>query len=325
MVCVAGSSVFSWGDNMCAQLAQCSRTPEQPAPSGDDVKDEQNMQAWKKKKIAFLFPASVILPKPDTQVAMIGTGGDHTFIVTKDKETYGCGLNGDYQLGIGRRSEAETRFQLIEGLTGLNVAEISGGTSHSVARTVEGHVYVWGRMDRCGVNSKSVVGVEKPRRIAQEAFCNRDVVSARAACGGSHTVALTREGDVYTWGSGDVNQLANCPRDVHDFSEAEKNMSNGDDELTPYLVSSKALEHRYIFAADAGAQHTCLLAWDKSEPVRAPAKRELTEAADEAIPAKRPRHASIKVEVASPDIFVEAIDRVWRVPIDAMTHTRGSI
>ena len=35
-------------------------------------------------------------------------------------------------------------------------------------------------------------------------------------------MALSREGDVYLWGSGDVNQLGNCPRDVNDFTEEER-------------------------------------------------------------------------------------------------------
>lgn len=319
MVCNTASGVFSWGDNMCGQLGQGDRTPQQPAATKDDAADERNLQEWKKKKIAYLFPAALAMPKK-CQVTTIGTGSDCTFFVTKDKETYGCGLNGDFQLGIGKRTEAEAAFQQISTLDGLNVVEISGGTSHTVARTSDGHVYVWGRMDRCGVNSALVSGVEKPRRLEQTVFCNRDIVSVVAACGGTHTVARTREGDVFLWGSGDVNQLGNCPRDVNDFTEEERQKDAGDDELSPYLLTSKGLDQRYVFDVGAGAQHTVVLAWNKSDEPKATPKRpaEMMEA-----PAKKQRLISMKVEVTSPDIFMEAIERVWQVPLNAIAHTRG--
>jgi len=315
-ICMAGSLLFSWGDNLCGQLGQGFRTPEQPAATGNDERDERNLQEWKRKKVECLFPALVSLPS--TTISKIGTGSDYTFLVTKDKETYACGLNGDFQLGIGRRSEAEANFQLIEGLRGLDVVEISGGSSHSVARTADGHVYVWGRMDRCGVDSTLVSGIEKPQRLPQEAFCNSDIVSAKAACGGAHTVALSREGDVYLWGSGDVNQLGNCPRDVNDFTEEERRKDAGDDEKTPYLLTSKALAGRYVFAAGVGAQHTVLLAWSQDDP----APKRTTDDA-EYIPTKRRRIDSIKVEVSSPAIFVEALEHVWQLPQNAVAFTRG--
>lgn len=264
-VCLAGGSAFSWGDDSCAQLGQATRTPEQPAASGDDAKDKRNLKEFKLSKISKLFPRRLVLPRADLEVKIIGTGSDYTFRVAKSEETYACGLNGDYQLGIGTNSEAEREFRLIDGLKGNEIAEISGGTSHSVARTIDSRIFVWGRSDRCGKN-QAVGHIRRPSELPKLSFAGREVVSVFAARGGTHTVAVTNAGDLYTWGSGDVQQLANVPKDVNDFTPEEKELDIGPDELTPYLVTSKGLADRFVLRAEGGSQHTAAIAWDKTGP-----------------------------------------------------------
>ena len=51
----------------------------------------------------------------------------------KGKTTWACGLNGDYQLGLGRNSEAEADFCAVTALDGKVILEVAVGSQHVVA------------------------------------------------------------------------------------------------------------------------------------------------------------------------------------------------
>merc|ERR1740123_1841432 len=76
--------------------------------------------------------------------------------------------------------------------------------------------------------------------------------------GGSHAMACSAAGDVFSWGRGRAHQLGNCPRDDFNPEAMDKEPI---DELYPYCLSSNQLQSRFVLLADGGDQHSVELAW----------------------------------------------------------------
>merc|ERR1740120_489611 len=95
--------------------------------------------------------------------------------------------------------------------------------------------------------------------------------------GGTHTMACAENGDVFTWGMGEVHQLGNVPRDVDDFKKEEKDCDEPPVEAAPYLVTSGKLKDKFVVDAAGGAQHTVMLVWN-GEPGRGRKRKDFSTA-----------------------------------------------
>ena len=194
-----------------------------------------------------------------------------TFVVTDKDDVYACGLNNFCQLGLGQPSAEPVReFTRVNALCGLGVVSICGGSFHTVALTKGGEVWAWGRGDYCGLGN-TTGDIPAPKRIH-----GLTSISSLAA-GGSHSLACDSNGDFFTWGFGETHQLANCPRDIS--QGAAKASDDAKDELRPYLVQSKQLSEKFVFAVAAGAQHSVELGWTGhyDEEIQAKAKKRARE------------------------------------------------
>ncbi|GLD91610.1 hypothetical protein PINS_up000143 [Pythium insidiosum] len=134
--------------------------------------------------------------------------------------TFGC--NDDGQLGRGERRRwtniddvtAANFPQQVGALRGHDVVAASCGSRHSMVITSSGEVFSWGwgAMGQLGhgdVKSSSV-----PRRI--EFFPDNGLVVDYISCGGCHSAAVTKNGDVYTWGEAHWGQLGVPRADLSD-------------------------------------------------------------------------------------------------------------
>merc|ERR1712217_916549 len=280
--------LYSWGDNSVAQLGQGERTPDAPADEDEEVR-EAKYQKWKKGKVMRLYPKRVEGPwMPDGRVYQVGCGSDCTFVATADKagkhETFSCGLNGDFQLGIGKNSEAEINWCKINAFSGIRMTGLCGGTSYSAALDANGQVWCWGKAERSGHDKKTGT-VDQPKKIAKEAFGGLWI--KKLTSGGSHTMACAENGDVFTWGTGEVHQLGNVPRDVDDFTKEERDCDEPPPEYTPYLLTSGKLKDKFVVDAAGGAQHTVLLVWN-NEPGRGIKRKGADQAGGKAV--KQPKY-----------------------------------
>ena len=288
----SGVELWSWGDNSVAQLGQGKRTPDPPTDADDAVR-EPKYKAWKRDKLKLLYPCRLDagLPwLPGGRIAMVGGGHDCTFVMTAGQagqpcETYCCGLNGDFQLGLGRNSEAEINWTNVPALSGVCLQTICGGASHTAALEPNGEVWCWGRAERSGHLQKSG-SIETPKKIPKEAFAGLSIQKLKA--GGTHTVACAENGDVFTWGTGETHQLGNVPRDVEEFTKEEKDCDEPPPELTPYLVTSGKLKDKFVVAAAGGAMHTVVLVWNGQVSSRKKRKNPPV-AEGSGRPGKRPR------------------------------------
>ena len=89
----------------------------------------------------------------------------------------------------------------------MNVSYISCGTNHNAVVTEQGHVLCWGlsRDGQCGVTEK---GVFVPSQIVFTDNSDAPDYGAKivditsVACGASHTIALSSDGELWVWGKG---------------------------------------------------------------------------------------------------------------------------
>ena len=168
-------------------------------------------------------------------VISAAAGGYHSLALTADGEVWSWGLNNHGQLGLGGFANT-TAPQPVAGLHGRRVVQLDGGEHHSLALTQQGELLGFGRADsnQLGLGEAGAAR-DVPAPIAGVAAVER------VACGSNHCCAVTRDGDLYTWGFGEMGQLAH---------------GEADDEAAPRVVG--AVRGR-VAMAGAGGQHTVLL------------------------------------------------------------------
>ncbi|XP_043720605.1 ultraviolet-B receptor UVR8-like isoform X4 [Telopea speciosissima] len=129
-------------------------------------------------------------------VKMIAAGAEHTAAVTEDGKLYGWGWGRYGNLGLGDRND-----RLIP--QHVSAVDISGGWRHTMAVTSDGRLYGWGwnKFGQVGVGDNvdycSPVQVKFPQE--------QKVV--QISCGWRHTLAVTEEQNVFSWGRGTNGQL----------------------------------------------------------------------------------------------------------------------
>lgn len=136
-------------------------------------------------------------------VRVIAVGAFHNLALLDDGTVMAWGNNEYGQLGIG---DTQPRSQpvAVQGLSDLNLVDIAAGGWHSAALTDDGEVYGWGR----GEHGRLGFGDDKsskmvPQRV--QLLVGEEIV--QISCGGTHSVALTRDGHMYSFGRGDHGRL----------------------------------------------------------------------------------------------------------------------
>ena len=138
-------------------------------------------------------------------VRNICCGGYHTLALTADRHVYAWGRGEFGQLGLGHDNN-ETEPRLIETLAQVGrVTVLAAGENHSLATCDTGDVYSWGYGQQGQLGHGSSSNEKIPKLI--NFFTLRNVVVTQVAAGWRHSLALTTELHVYSWGHGDKGQL----------------------------------------------------------------------------------------------------------------------
>ncbi|XP_073033061.1 ultraviolet-B receptor UVR8-like isoform X1 [Primulina eburnea] len=191
-------------------------------------------------------------------VRLIAVGAFHNLALLDDGTLMAWGNNEYGQLGIG---DTQPRSQPIpvQGLSDLTLVDIAAGGWHSTALTDDGEVYGWGR----GEHGRLGFGDDKsskmvPQRV--QLLVGEDIV--QVSCGGTHSVALTRDGCMYSFGRGDHGRLG-YGRKVTTGNPAEVPITIP----PPKGISGSAAEGRWCAKLVAcGGRHTLAIAeWHSSE------------------------------------------------------------
>uniref|UniRef100_A0A8C7KKT8 RCC1-like domain-containing protein n=1 Tax=Oncorhynchus kisutch TaxID=8019 RepID=A0A8C7KKT8_ONCKI len=113
-----------------------------------------------------------------------------------------CGRNSKGQLGRQRNRDSKLPAP-VEGL-GV-VVSVACGQDHSVAVCASGQVYSWGAggEGQLGIAPTTVSKVPRPVPIPSPL----PITVIQVACGNSHSLALTKGGQVFSWGLNSHGQL----------------------------------------------------------------------------------------------------------------------
>nr|XP_031849691.1 probable E3 ubiquitin-protein ligase HERC4 isoform X1 [Nomia melanderi] len=185
------------------------------------------------------------------EVEQIACGENYTVVVTKDGQIYSCGNNDYGQLGHNKETR---KLQLIDapGLDAFAFKKVACGAHHTLAINEWGQLFSWGSnvKGQLGLNSETIM--ECTPRIVKALGTS---VIVQVACGMKHTIALTNNGELYSWGCNKEGQLG-----------LDADVKN---ELKPKLVNS--LEGIPIVHIACGGYHSIAIsksgsvfAWGKN-------------------------------------------------------------
>ena len=169
-------------------------------------------------------------------------GNWHNLAITSKKKVYAWGKNKYGQLGLGHTNNLALPTSILplsDPLNPKNVRCMAAGKSHSAVIAEDGDVYTWGRGWDGQLGHDVVTEIELEPRIVPH-MENR--ASAAVSCGNAHTVVVTDNGNVWSWGDNKCGQLGT---------------GNLISSATP--VSLHTLEEQEITHVACGSEHTVVV------------------------------------------------------------------
>ncbi|RWR92760.1 Regulator of chromosome condensation [Cinnamomum micranthum f. kanehirae] len=179
---------------------------------------------------------------PTRQVLLISAGASHSVaLLSRLSGVIACswGRGEDGQLGHGN-AEDQLLPKIMTALDGHEIVSITCGADHTIAYS-KTQVYSWGWGDfgRLGHGNSSDLFTPQPIKALL------GIQIKQIACGDSHCLAVTMEGEVQSWGRNQNGQLG---------------LGTTDDSLVPQNI--QAFEGVSVKMVAAGAEHTAAVTED---------------------------------------------------------------
>ena len=182
-----------------------------------------------------------LLPK---KIRDIACGSSHSAAITSSGELYTWGLGEYGRLGHGDNYN-QYKPKLVQALVGKRIIQVACGSrdAQTLALTEDGMVYSWGDGDFGKLGRGGSEGSMVPHEI--ERLTSIGVVQIE--CGAQFSLALTKSGEVWTWGKGDYFRLG-----------------HGSDQHVRKPAPIQVLRGRKIIHVAVGALH-CLAVDDNGQ------------------------------------------------------------
>ena len=210
-----GGSVYAWGSNQYGILGQLpTQTPQSAHP---------------------------LLISGLPVIQSIVSGEQHALALDIDHMIWSWGANTFGQLGTG---ESATLMYTPVRIQGINdIVQIAAGKYHSLALKTDGTVLSWGRNDVGQLGDLTGLLQISPVQVRGPEGMGRLTQIIAIDAGDSHSVALSSDGTVWSWGNNAYGQLGNgkfinCPSPV-------KVVLFGNNPLTD-IVAIAARENRSL-------------------------------------------------------------------------------
>ena len=172
----------------------------------------------------------------DIRLLCVFGRGNSVLFVTKDDKVYGFGHNRNGCLGLGHWTEDIKKPELNRYLSQQQLVDIIWGFEHCIGLTSSGQCLTWGQ-NRYG---QLGIGSYHPSNLPQllKEFSDKFVV--QICCGSYHTMVLTSDGEVFSWGHNTFAQLGD-------------RTYNSRESPTPILIKDK------VVAIACGLNHSVAL------------------------------------------------------------------
>ncbi len=182
-------------------------------------------------------------------IKRVATGRFHSIALASDGTVYTWGRNYYGQLGNGNNTDSNLPVAVNTSgvLNGKIIIQVAAGFHHSLALASDGIVYVWGHGLYGQLGNGNNTDSNVPVAIDTSGVLSGKIIS-QIALGSYHSIALSSDGKVYTWGSGNFGQLGN-----QTFT----------DTSVPVAVDTNGvLSGKTIIQVAAGYNHSIALASD---------------------------------------------------------------
>ena len=210
IVITNNGEIFSFGHN---QFCQCGLP--NPNKMQENIKD----------------PINLSIINNDIRAISASCGNEHTLILSKDHTVYSFGNNEEGVLGIeikdnnNKNDLKEYKFNKINfGEYTNKIIEISSGTVHNLALTYDGKIFSWGSSQggQLGLTFQTLetlpgfknnyyistpIHIPINKKEINTNNENNEINIIKISCGEAHSLALSSEGKVYSWGFGSNGQL----------------------------------------------------------------------------------------------------------------------
>lgn len=195
----------------------------------------------------------------DENIVLVRAGGMHTVALSDEGKVFTWGCNDEGALG---REVAGMEEECVPGLVTQiteRVINVCAGDSHTAVLTKQGHVYCWGYYrDNSGPLLEEDEKKEGDSVPKWKAVCvmndSKDPVIDLGS-GVDHSVAVTRSGQVWSWGCAEQGQLGRVAR----FMSVRGGRRGLDTILAPQLVRfNKRTCPGKVVGVFCGAYHTFL-------------------------------------------------------------------
>ncbi len=179
--------------------------------------------------------------RPSLRIVQVAAGGGlvrvaHTLLLTSTGRVLSFGTGQYGALGHGYNAAKQLpdclKPTFIEALSQVTCTSVAAGELHSAAITVDGDVYTWGDgfCGQLGHGDKRPITV--PKQVTTGGL--DDECISNITCGSRHTIAITEDGECYTWGLGHFGVLGrsftpfeyDADTAVHAFATATTNGNN---------------------------------------------------------------------------------------------------
>ncbi|KNC55771.1 uncharacterized protein AMSG_11202 [Thecamonas trahens ATCC 50062] len=181
----------------------------------------------------------------ETKVVALAAGDAHTLALTDSNAVYAWGSGADGRLGFECAKKRTPKEVPAAGA--LDVTQVLCGAVSSAVVTAAGALYTWGSSDHGQLGHGDLTQVTEPKLV--DALADAGVAVAFAAMGVSHTAAVTTDGRLYMWGSGESGKLGTG-------SEADALLPTLIDHLTDVKAVALGASHTVILLAD-GSVYAC--------------------------------------------------------------------